>query len=131
MPRLMDEARVDAALDRLVAWGFAEDVGGDIRPTRRWSAKLQAAAEKINLLVQRTGHVPDGPPILLAVSQALAAENLTDDEALFQDAVHVLVMLELSRMSPAKRVAAGFPDVRFPGDPEDGDGGVSFHPGPA
>lgn len=125
----MDEARVDAVLDKLVTWGFAEDHNGDVQPTRRWNAKLQAAAEKINLLVQKTGQTPAGKPLLLAVEQALAAENLTTDEHLFQDAVHVLVMLELSRMSPAKRVAAGFPDVRFPGDSDAGDAGVSFHPG--
>lgn len=133
MGRSVEEPRVEDALDRLIRWGLVEDVEGVLRTTRRWNARLLAAAEKLNLLAQRTGAPPEGNPLVLAVSQALAEENLEADEALFQDAVEVLVILELSRMKPAKRAQAGFPDVRFPGDPEGGDGGgsgVDFHPEP-
>lgn len=121
--RLVDEGRIDSALDRLMAWGLVEDVQGDLRTTRRWNARLLAAAEKLNLVAQRTGQPPEGNPLLLAVSQALAAENVETDERRFQDDVEVLVMLELSRMTPAKRAQAGFPDVRFPHDADDDEGG--------
>ena len=123
----MDEARVEASLDRLLAWGLVEDTGGDLRPTRRWNAKLQAAAEKLNLLAAK-GQMPDGKPLALAVQQALAAENLAADDATFRDAAEVLLMLELSRMPPSKRAQAGFPGVSFPGDRDDAGSGVDFHP---
>lgn len=123
----MDEAAVEATLDRLIAWGLVEEVGGEVRPTRRWNAKLQAAAEKLNLLAAK-GQAPQGRPLALAVGQALAAENVAADERTFHDATEVLLMLELTRMPPSKRAQAGYPDVRFPGDAEDAGSGVDFHP---
>ena len=108
----MDERRADEVLDRLVAWGLAEvDADGQVRPTRRWVAKLQAAAEKLNVLAARMGANPAGNPLVLAVSQALANENLTDDEVLYRDAVAALVTLELTRMTGEKRAQHGFGDV--------------------
>lgn len=126
----MDEARVEATLDRLIAWGLAEEMEGELRPTRRWSAKLMAAAEKLNLLAAK-GQAPEGNPLTLAVQQAFAAENLAQDDASFREAVEVLLLLELSRMPPAKRAQAGFPSVRFPGDVDDAGSGVDFHPQPS
>ena len=125
----MDEARLDAMVDQLVAWGLVEEVEGDLRPTRRWGARLMAAAEKLNLLAAK-GQAPQGNPLALAVRQALAAENLTSDEKAFQDAAETLLLLELSRMKPSKRAQAGFPHVRFPGDVDDGGSGVDFHAQP-
>lgn len=125
----MDEARLEALLDRLVAWELVEDVEGDLRPTRRWNAKLQAAAEKLNLLAAK-GAAPSGNPLVLAVEQALAAENRLQADREFREAVEILVMLELSRMKPSKRVQLGFPDVRFPGDVDDAGSGVDFHSQP-
>ncbi len=118
---------MEATLDRLIAWGLVEDAEGEVRPTRRWSARLMAAAEKLNLLAAK-GQMPQGKPLALAVQQALAGENLATDERTFQDAAEVLLMLELTRMKPSKRAQAGFPDVRLPGDVEDGGSGVDFHP---
>ena len=118
---------MEAALDRLVGWGLVEEAGGELRPTRRWSAKLMAAAEKLNLLAAK-GQAPEGKPLAVAVRQALAAENLVQDDATFQEAAEVLLMLELGRMKPSKRAQAGFPGVRFPGDVDDGGSGVDFHP---
>lgn len=123
----MDEPGVEATLDRLIAWGLVEDVAGDLRPTRRWNAKLMAAAEKLNLLAAK-GQAPEGRPLALAVRHALAAENLVTDEAAFREAAEVLLMLELSRMPPSKRAQAGFPGVAFPGDVDDAGSGVDFHP---
>lgn len=112
----MDEARVDALLDRLVAWGLVESDEGDVRTSRKWNAKLQATAEKINLIAAKTGAPPAGNPLVVAASQALANENLEMTEAEFDDFVRLLVLLELSRASPAKRASLGFGDVLFPGE---------------
>ena len=105
----MDEPTAEAALDQIMAWGLAEDRAGDIVPTRRWNAQLQAAAEKLNQIAAQMGADPEGNPLVLAVTQALAAMGLTDDDALFRVAVQMLVTLELSRMTPAKRAQLGFP----------------------
>jgi len=105
---LVDEARADAVLDVLVAWGLVRVVDGDVRGTPKWGARLQAAAEKLNLVAARTGATPQGNALVLAVSQALAAENRTEDETLFRDAVSLLVTLELTRMDAAKRAQYGF-----------------------
>lgn len=105
----MDEAAVERTLDRLEAWGLVEEKDGEVLPTRRWNAKLQAAAEKLNQVAAKMGANPEGNPLILAVSQALANENpdgLSDDN--FGDAVRVLVVLELSRMPPEKRAQLGF-----------------------
>jgi hypothetical protein len=123
----VDEARVDATLDKLIAWGLAEEAEGELRPTRRWNAKLMAAAEKLNLLAAK-GQAPEGNPLTVAVRQAFAAENLAGDDAAFHEAVEVLLLLELSRMKPSKRAQAGFPGVGFPGDVDDAGSGVDFHP---
>lgn len=108
----MDEARAAEVLDQLVRWGLVEERDGDVRPTRRWAAKLQASAEKLNVLAG-SDRPPAGNPLVLAVSQALAHEGLTGDEALHADAVRVLVTLELTRMAPDKRAQHGFGDARL------------------
>ena len=108
----MDEADVERVLDRLEAWGLVEEKDGQVVPTKRWNAKLQAAAEKLNILAAQTGVNPEGNPLVLAVSQALANENpdgLT--EGTFDESVRVLVVLELTRMSPEKRAQLGFTSV--------------------
>jgi len=110
----VDERDVERVLDKLEAWGLVEEKGGEVLPTRRWNAKLQAAAEKLNLLAANLGANPEGNPLILAVSQALANENpdgLTD--ATFDEAVRVLVVLELSRMGPEKRAQLGFGDMKL------------------
>lgn len=110
----MDEAAVERVLDRLEAWGLVEEKDGEVLPTKRWNAKLQAAAEKLNILAAQQGANPEGNPLVLAVSQALANENpdgLTDDN--FAESVRVLVVLELSRMTPTKRAQLGFADASF------------------
>lgn len=104
----MDEARVERALDHLIAAGLVEDSDEEIRGTRRWNALLQAAAEKLNILAAQTGVNPEGNPLVLATQQALAAANTTEDEALFRDCAEVLVRLELTRISPEKRSQLGF-----------------------
>lgn len=109
----MDEATVERLLDQLTLWELVETAEGDVRPTRRWNAKLQAAAEKVNLVAAKTGVNPEGNPLVLAVTQALANENLGLKGDAFDDAVRVLVMLELSRMAPGKRSQLGFGDVEF------------------
>lgn len=110
----MDEQRAERVFDQLVAWGFVEMDAAthEVQPTRRWVAKLQAAAEKLNIL-EAKGQRPQGNPLVLAVSHALANENVTQDEALFQEAVSMLVTLELSRMTADKRARYGFGDVRL------------------
>ena len=111
MARFVDEARASEVLDQLIAWGLVQEgEGAELEPTRRWNAKLQAAAEKLNQY-EAQGERPQGNPLVLAVSHALAAENLTRDEELHSDAVAVLVTLELSRMTPEKRARYGFDDV--------------------
>lgn len=107
----MDEAAAERALDRLVAAGLVEERDGEVVATRRWAARLQAAAEKVNLVAARTGVAPAGNPLVLAVTQALASENLVFEGAAFDDAVRVLVTLELARMTPQKRSQMGFGDV--------------------
>lgn len=111
----MDEREAEAMLAELLAWGLAEERDGQVAPTRRWNAKLQAAAEKVNLLAARTGVNPAGNPLVLAVTQALAAENLGLDDARFDRAVRMLVVLELTRMTPAKRSQLGFGDIALEG----------------
>jgi hypothetical protein len=107
----VDEADADRALDALISWGLVAERDGHIVGTPRWGAKLQAAAEKINLVAARAGGSPPvGNPLVLAVTQALANENHTTDDALFGDCVRVLVTLELSRMTPEKRAQYGFSD---------------------
>jgi hypothetical protein len=110
----VNEQAAERALDRLIAWGLVEERADDIIPTRLWNAKLQAAAEKLNILAAQTGVNPAGNPLVLAVQQALANENLDGmTEALFPDAVRVLVTLELTRMDEAKRAQMGFGDARL------------------
>ncbi|MFA5861471.1 MAG: hypothetical protein WDA16_07220 [Candidatus Thermoplasmatota archaeon] len=110
----MDQWTVERTLDQLIAWGLVEQQDDDVHPTRRWVAKLQAATEKLNILVQQNGGRPfEGNPLVLSVQQALANENLTDDEGLFTQAVQLLVILELSRMTSGKRAQYGFADVTF------------------
>ena len=106
----MDEPTAEAALDQLLAWGLIEEKNGDITPTKRWNANLQAAAEKLNQLAAKMGQNPEGNPLILAVSQALASMNLTEDDGMFRIAAQMLVTLELSRMTPAKRAQLGFPE---------------------
>jgi hypothetical protein len=106
----LDTPTAEAALDQLLAWGLVEERGGDITPTPRWNANLQAAAEKLNQLAAKMGANPEGNPLVLAVTQALASMNLTEDDALFRIAAEMLVTLELSRMTPAKRAQLGFPE---------------------
>ncbi|HWH08387.1 MAG TPA: hypothetical protein VNX21_04245 [Candidatus Thermoplasmatota archaeon] len=108
-----DERDVEATLDLLESWGLVEERDGHVHPTRRWNARLQAAAEKLNVLAAQTGVNPQGNPLVLAVRQALAAENLTDNEAVFQRAARVLLVLELTRMTPEKRAQMGFGNVRL------------------
>lgn len=108
-----EERDVEATLDLLQAWGLVEERDGHVHPTRRWNARLQAAAEKLNILAAQTGANPQGNPLALAVNQALASENLTEDEVVFQKAARVLLVLELTRMTPEKRAQMGFADVRL------------------
>lgn len=103
-------------LDRLHGWNLVEEREGHLQGTRRWSAKLQAAAEKLNLIEARTGQRPAGNPLVVAVAQALANENLGIRSEEFDEHVRVLVLLELSRMTPAKRASMGFADVLFAGE---------------
>lgn len=109
----MDEREVEATLDLLHAWGLVEEKDGHVQGTKRWNARLQAAAEKLNVLAAQTGVNPEGNPLVLAVRQALAAENLTEDEATFARAARVLVVLELTRMTPEKRAQMGFGEARL------------------
>ena len=102
----MDEAAADALVGKLIERGLIEEIAGEIGPTRRWSARVQAAAERINVDVERTGTYPQGNPLVLAVATALAVEEWPLDER--DDAVRVLVTLELSRMSADKRARYGF-----------------------
>jgi hypothetical protein len=109
----VDEREVEATLDLLQSWGLVEERDGHVAGTRRWSARLQAAAEKLNVLAAQTGVNPQGNPLVLAVQQALANENLTEDPATFARAVRVLVVLELTRMTPEKRAQMGFSDIKI------------------
>lgn len=101
----MDETSADALLSKLQARGLVEERGAEVGPTRRWNARVQAAAERLNLDAEKHG-VPEGNPLVLAVTMALRDEGYLDAD--FDDAVRVLVTLELSRMSPDKRARYGF-----------------------
>lgn len=103
----MDEATADALVSKLTQRGLVEEREGEIGPTRRWSARVQAAAEKLNLEVEKTGTYPQGNPLVLAIAQALQDEKYADAD--FDDAVRVLVTLELTRMNADKRARYGFP----------------------
>lgn len=110
----MDEARADEILTALVTCGLVEErAGGDIGPTRRWNARLQAAAERINADVARTGTYPEGNALVLAVATALREEKTELPDGDFDDCVRLLVTLELSRMDADKRARYGFSDARF------------------
>lgn len=104
----MDEATADALLDQLIAWGLVEERAGDVGPTRRWNARVQATAERINLDVQRTGTYPQGNPLVLAIATALRDERPELSGAAFDDLVRVLVTLEVSRMTPELKARYGF-----------------------
>lgn len=104
----MDEARADELLSTLLAWGLVEERAGEVGPTRRWNARLQAAAERLNQEVARTGAQPEGNPIVLAVSLALREARPELAGELRDDVVRVLVTLELARMSADKRARYGF-----------------------
>lgn len=112
----MDETRVDQVVQSLQGYGLLEIDEKDLRGTPRWRAKLQASAEKLNLVAARTGQPPAGNPLVIAATQALASENLQLPQQDFDDHVLVLVLVELSHMTPAKRATAGFPDILFPGE---------------
>ena len=114
----MDEARAGDIVNELTQRGYIEERDGQILATRKWHAKLQAAAEKLNILAGR-GEEPSGNPLVVAVTQALANENLDFADDVFDDAIRVLVTLELTRMGPNKRALAGFPDVKLVGDRDD------------
>jgi hypothetical protein len=109
----VDEAQADALLSSLIAWGLVEERSGAVAPTRRWNAKLQAAAERLNQEVERTGTYPAGNPLVLAVAAALREERPELDGAARDDAVRMLVTLELSRMDQTKRDRYGFGSVRL------------------
>jgi len=102
----LDEAGAERVLDRLTAAGLVDDRDGEITPTRKWSAHLQAAAEAINLTISKTGATPPGNPLMIAASKALRDLGFGDED--FDDAVRMLVLLEVSRMSPRAREQIGF-----------------------
>jgi hypothetical protein len=104
----MDEAATDALLTQLIAWGLVEERDGDIGPTRRWNARVQAAAERINLEVAKTGTCPPGNPLVLAVATAMREERPDLVGADLDDAVRMLVTLEISRMTPELKARYGF-----------------------
>lgn len=93
-------------LHRLAEAGLITESDGDISPTRKWSARLHAAAEAINLAISKTGVTPQGNPLMLAASKALHELAFGDED--FDDAVRMLVLLELSRMSATNREKMGF-----------------------
>ncbi|HVM45943.1 MAG TPA: hypothetical protein VM582_08420 [Candidatus Thermoplasmatota archaeon] len=102
----MDEAAAEALLAKLIERGLIEERADEVGPTRRWNARVQAAAERLNQEVARTGAQPAGNPLVLAVAQALRDEQYAEGD--FDDAVRVLVTLELTRMSAQKRARYGF-----------------------
>lgn len=102
----MDETAAEALLSKLIERGLVEERDGDVGPTRRWNARVQAAAERLNQEVARTGMQPEGNPLVLAVAQALRDERYADAD--LDDAVRLLVTLELTRMSRDKRARYGF-----------------------
>ena len=103
----MDEAHADALLTKLIQLGLLEERDHDIHPTRRWNARVQAAAERINLDAEKHG-TPDANPLVLAVALALQDEKppLATNE--LDDAIRMLVTLELTRMNAEKRARYGF-----------------------
>lgn len=110
----MDEARAEELLTALIGCGLVEErATGDIGPTRRWNARVQAAAERLNADVAKTGTYPEGNPLVIAVAAALREEKTELPEPDFDDCVRLLVTLELSRMDEAKRARYGFSDARF------------------
>jgi cytochrome P450 len=74
----LDERTADALVAKLIARGLIEERGSDIGPTRRWNARVQAAAERLNQDVERLGTLPEGNPLVLAVAQALRDESYED-----------------------------------------------------
>lgn len=102
----MDEANAERVLQRLSDAGLVDDKDGEITPTRKWSAHLQAAAEAINLEIAKSGAAPQGNPLMVAASKAL--QDVGFGEADFDDAVRMLVLLEISRMRPEARERLGF-----------------------
>lgn len=109
--RAVDEQAADALLARLMALGLVEEKGGGLGPTRRWNARIQAASERINQQIAATGVQPLGNPLMLSVAKALEDERTPLAPAEFDDAVRMLVVLELSRMKPEKREQLGFGNV--------------------
>lgn len=108
----VDEREVAALLDKLIALGFIEErPDGELGPTRRWNARLQAAAEQLNQLVAKQGFEPAGNPLMHAIAQALLAhpDGILEEE--FDDAVRLLAILEVARMKPDKRSQLGFGDL--------------------
>ncbi len=94
----MDERRAEETLAHLIALGLVEErADGEILPTRRWAARFQAAAEKLNQRVAATGAQPDGDPYVLAAATGLLDEKVDLPPDLFDDAVRMLVVLERSR----------------------------------
>lgn len=107
----MDETDAEALLAQLIAWGLVEERDGEIGPTRRWNARVQASAERLNQEVARTGTYPDANPLVLAIAQGLRDERPDIIGPTFDDAVRMLVTLELTRMSEDKRARYGFEGV--------------------
>ncbi|HUR68442.1 MAG TPA: hypothetical protein VM370_04290 [Candidatus Thermoplasmatota archaeon] len=104
----MDEQTADALLTELIGWGLVEERSDEIGPTRRWSARVQATSERINLDVARTGTYPQGNPLVLLIATALREERPGLEGARFDDAVRMLVTLEVARMKPELRARYGF-----------------------
>lgn len=105
----MDTTAAETLLAKLIAWGLVEDHDGDIQPSRRWNARVQASAERLNQDVARTGTYPQANPLVVAVAAALHEERPELSGDALDDAVRMLVTLELSRMTPEKRARYGFP----------------------
>lgn len=105
----MDEPTAQRVLDALIAYGLAHDDDGDVAPSRKWSAKLQAAAETINLEIERAGVAPEGNPLMLATSKALKDLGFPQED--FDDAVRMLVLMEVARMKPEARAKYGFGEL--------------------
>lgn len=94
----MDERRAEELLARLIALDILEErADGEILPTRRWSARFQAAAEKLNQRVAATGAQPEGDPYVLAAATGLLDAKVDLPPEDFDDAVRMLVILERAR----------------------------------
>jgi hypothetical protein len=100
---LEDAARVERILDDCIQRGLVDEVDGDVRASRAWSAWVQKAAEVVNRQVADTGFEPPGNPVQIAVQKALdmKGEDLPDGER--ADYVTVLTNLELANMPAHKR----------------------------